>query len=195
AEPAGVDETVAGRAQRQAVDADDPAVLVDLGPAPPHEFGRHPPDPAAPAGDEFLGPNGPSGPHGGEAGRRHLPGQDAQSVVEQPSHAGHCARPNGAGRPGNGPPPLESEAAMSDYPAPSGASDDGEPRLSPAEQFESWIAGRTAAPPALPPAPPTAPPTVPPTALADDWGGSSEGWPPPSPASGSGTRRPAGLVL
>jgi S1-C subfamily serine protease len=86
---------------------------------------------------------------------------------------------------------------MSEHSAPSGATEDGEPRLSPAEQFEAWIAGRAAAPPALPPAPPTVPPAAPPAApVGGGFGPSDGGWPLPSPAApNTGGRRSVGLVL
>src|SRR5581483_3165257 len=97
---------------------------------------------------------------------------------------------------------------MSEYTAPSGQPGDGPPSLSPAEQFEAWVASRAdgspafAAPlPAAHSAPPTAPLTAPPTAspsavFSSAAGvGPSAGWPLPAAPDPDHRRRRAGLAV
>ncbi len=79
---------------------------------------------------------------------------------------------------------------MSEYTAPSGETGDGDPGLSPAEQFEAWVASRAGAAPALPESPSAVP--SPAGAEAGPWAG----WPAPSePVPDHRGRRSAGLVV
>jgi len=90
---------------------------------------------------------------------------------------------------------------MSEYTAPSGDTEHGQPGLSPAEQFEAWVAHRADVPPAFPPVPPVPPaagPPVPPSAPpAGPFGaGPSGGWPLPSgPEPGHRGRRSAVVAV
>ena len=90
---------------------------------------------------------------------------------------------------------------MSEYTAPSGDAEHGQPGLSPAEQFEAWVANRADVPPAVPPVPPVprvagppAPPAAPPSGPFG--AGPSGGWPLPSgPEPGHRGRRSAVVAV
>jgi len=87
---------------------------------------------------------------------------------------------------------------MSDYTAPSGDTEPGQPGLSPAEQFEAWVANRADVPPAFPPVAPAAVPPVPPSfpPSGPTGAGPSGGWPLPSgPEPGNRRRRSAVVAV